>query len=132
VDGSRADRSEKGRRAEALAAEWLVRRGFVVLDRNHAIRQGEVDLVCDDAGVLVFVEVRSRATETFGSPLETVDGKKGRRVVAAATHWAAGHDALEREMRFDVVGVTFGEDGEPRFEHVRGAFDGSGGPGLFG
>src|SRR5512136_534946 len=79
---------EKGREAERRAEAWLARRGYVVLDRNHATRGGEVDLVCRDGRVLCFVEVRSRAGRGHGAPEETVDRRKAMRVVEAATDWA--------------------------------------------
>jgi putative endonuclease len=121
------DRRARGREAEDLAATWLEARGLAVLARNHAVRGGEVDLVCDDGGVLCFVEVRSRTSEAQGGPEETVDRRKARRVVAAATDWAVRNGGLARDIRFDVVAVTFGE-GAPRLEHFRGAFDADGGP----
>lgn len=115
-----------GRRAEDLAAAWLAERGYVVLDRNHATRQGEVDLVCRAGQVLCFVEVRSRAASTHGTPEETVDRRKALRVVAAATDWARRHGALEDEIRFDVLAVT-GHGQDLAFELFEGAFDASGG-----
>lgn len=122
-------RRARGREAEALAAAWLARQGFEILDRNHAIRQGEVDLVCRERDVLCFVEVRSRTSDAQGGPEETVGRRKARRVVAAATHWALAHGGLEQAIRFDVVAVTFG-DGEPTLELFRDAFDASGSPGM--
>jgi putative endonuclease len=118
-------RRDRGREAEALAERFLSGLGYRTLARNHATRRGEVDLICLDGGVICFVEVRSRASATQGSPLETVGTAKARRVVAAATDWAMRNGALERPLRFDVVGVLL--DGEsPSFELVRGAFDASG------
>lgn len=125
------DRRARGREAERLAAEWLAARGFEILDRNHAIRQGEVDLVCREGEVLCFVEVRSRGTAALGSPAETVDARKRARVVAAATHWALAHGGLERPIRFDVVAVTFEEGAAPAVEHVRNAFEATGAARLF-
>jgi putative endonuclease len=119
-----------GRQAEDLAADFLRGRGLEVLDRNHAVRLGEVDLVCREGDVLCFVEVRSRACEAMGGPEETVDRRKARRVVAAATDWALRNGGLDRAIRFDVVAVTFG-DGPPRIEHFPAAFDADGNPGLW-
>ncbi len=116
---------ERGREAERRAEAWLVRNGYVVLDRNHATRLGEVDLVCREGRVLCFVEVRSRADGRHGSPEETVDRRKARRVVAAATDWARRHGAQDDEIRFDVVALT-GEGERTGFALFRGAFDESG------
>ncbi len=124
------DRRARGREAEDLAAAFLRARGFEILDRNHAIRQGEVDLVCREGDVLCFVEVRSRGSDAQGGPEETVSRRKARRVIAAATHWALANGGLERDIRFDVVAVTFGA-AAPRIEHFRAAFDGDGAPGLW-
>jgi len=126
----RSSTRARGREAEAAAARWLEGQGFEVLARNHASRRGEVDLVCREGEVICFVEVRSRAAGGLADPVETVTPRKARRVAAAAADWAARHRALERPMRFDVVAVRLGP-GEPDFELVRGAFDASGGPGVW-
>ncbi len=118
-------RQVRGRRAEALAEAWLAGHGYQTLARNHATRRGEVDLICREGEVICFVEVRSRTSLAQGSPLETVGVAKARRVVAAATDWAARNGALAQALRFDVVAVVF-EGEAPRFELVRGAFDASG------
>jgi putative endonuclease len=117
---------EKGREAERRAETWLEGRGYVVLDRNHATRGGEVDLVCRDGRVLCFVEVRSRAGTGSGAPEESVDRRKALRVVAAATDWARRHGALDEEIRFDVLAVT-GEGEARSFDLFQGAFDAAGG-----
>lgn len=121
-------RAARGREAEGLAAAFLEARGLEILDRNHAVRRGEVDLVARDGEVLCFVEVRSRTSEAQGGPEETVGHGKALRVVAAATDWAVRHGGLDREIRFDVVAVTFAEGEEPRIEHFPGAFDADGRP----
>ena len=124
-------RRARGQEAEGLAARWLEARGYGVLDRNHALRRGEVDLVCEKDGVLCFVEVRSRTGEAHGLPEETVDRRKARRVVLAATDWLERNGARGRDIRFDVVAVTFDEAAAPRVVHFPAAFDADGNPGVF-
>jgi putative endonuclease len=121
----RSQRRDLGRRAEALAERYLAGLGYQTLARNHATRLGEVDLVCREGEFICFIEVRSRTSAAQGSPMETVTTAKARRVVAAATDWAARNGALEQPLRFDVVGVLL-DDVDPRFELVRGAFDSTG------
>ena len=123
-------RRARGREAEALAAGWLEERGYRVLARNHALRRGEVDLVCEGEGVLCFVEVRSRTGDGHGTPEETVDRRKARRVILAAEDWLLRNDAAGRDLRFDVVAVTFGEEA-PRVVHFPAAFDADGKAGIF-
>ncbi len=114
--------SAKGARAEALAAREVEGEGFRILERNVRTRHGELDLVAEERGVLVFVEVRSTRDQGFGGPLVTVDRGKQQRVIRAAREYLGGHPELAlREMRFDVVGVSY----EPELEVtiVRNAFD---------
>ena len=120
------ERRDTGSEAERRAEAWLAGRGYRILDRNHATRAGEVDLVCRDGSVLCFVEVRSRAGDGHGGPEESVDRRKALRVVAAATDWARRHGALDDEIRFDVVAVT-GVGPGARLELFQGAFDATGG-----
>lgn len=122
-----------GRRAEDLAAEHLAARGWTLLDRNHRAARGEVDLVFRDGRYVRFVEVRSRTGEAQGHPEESVGRGKARRVIAAATDWALGHGGLDQRFRFDVVAVTFPEEGDasPEVRVFLDAFDGDGRPGMW-
>lgn len=120
-------RTRLGQAAETSAARWLEAQGYRILARNHRTRRGEVDLVCEEAGTLCFVEVRSRSRVDFGGPQESVTQRKARRVVDAATDWAVRHGGTDRATRFDVVAVVL-SDGEARFELFRGAFDATGRP----
>lgn len=81
--------------------------------------------MCADGDTVCFVEVRSRATELFGTPAETITREKARRVASAAEDWFQLNGADERPIRFDVVSVTL-TDGQPSFELIRAAFDSDG------
>ncbi len=95
----------RGAEFERRAAAYLERRGLRVVDKNFACRGGELDLVCDDGGTLVFVEVRARADDRFGAPEETVRPLKRRRLVRAARHYLMVRRAWDRPCRFDVVAI---------------------------
>jgi len=115
-------RGELGRRGEELAEAFLRTHDYTIVARNYRCRAGEIDLVALDGAVLVFVEVRSRRGVAAGTPLESVDGRKQAQVARVARHFLAGHGWLDRDARFDVVGVRFDEE-PPAVEHVRGAFE---------
>jgi putative endonuclease len=117
-------RGDTGRRAEALAADWLERSGFRILARNWRRPEGELDLVAEHDGTCVFVEVRSRTGEESGDPLETLTARKRARVIRAARLYLDSGAPLAAAYRFDVVGVTFSTDGgEPVVVHIPDAFD---------
>lgn len=114
-------RSRLGTLGEQAAAAFLEGKGFRIVAKNHRTRRGEVDLVADDGNVLAFVEVRTRATDAFGSPAATVDLRKQRRIVLAARDFLARWQGPERAVRFDVVAVLDAAGG-PVLEHIPDAF----------
>ncbi len=113
-----------GRRAEELAAAELERLGFRILARNWRRPEGELDLIADDQGTCVFVEVRSRTGLEQGDPLESITPRKRARVIRAARLFLDSEPVPATGYRFDVVGVTFFDDArEPALTHVPNAFE---------
>lgn len=110
--------SSVGADKERLAADFLIRQGLRLVARNHRCRFGEIDLVMADARSIVFVEVRYRGSARFGSPAETVDRHKQRRLVAAANHYLQLHPSV-LPCRFDVVAIT----GPDQIEWFKNAFN---------
>jgi len=94
-----------GARGERLAARHLRRQGYAIVQRNYRCRHGEIDLVALDGGVLVFVEVKTRAQSRFGTPLAAVDRRKQAQVARVAREFVRQHRLYDRAIRFDVVGV---------------------------
>jgi putative endonuclease len=112
-----------GRRAEALAAAFLERQGMRILARNWRQPGGEIDLVADDGGACVFVEVRARTGLDFGHPLEAVGPVKRAQIVRAARLYLHLETPAASGYRFDVIGVLFSPAGdEPQLFHVPDAF----------
>ncbi|AWH92265.1 YraN family protein [Dietzia lutea] len=115
--GGEDPRRRTGRIGEEHAAVLLEARGAVVISRNWRCPVGELDLVVlDPAGRLRFVEVRARTGTGYGSPAESVTGKKRRRLRLLATHWLAEHPGRWRQVCFDVVGVDLADPSRPRLE----------------
>jgi putative endonuclease len=110
-----------GARFERLAAEFLTARRFRVLETNFTCPVGEIDLVCDDAGTLVFVEVRARKDARHGAPEETVGPRKRRRIVGAARHYLMRRRRDDVACRFDVVAIE-GEGDALEIRHFPDAF----------
>ena len=117
-------RPDTGRRAEELAAAALERQGFRIIARNWRRPEGELDLVADDNGTCVFVEVRSRTGLEQGDPLESITARKRARVIRAARLFLDSEPVPATGYRFDVVGVTFFDDArEPALTHIPNAFE---------
>ena len=113
-----------GRDAEDAAAVFLTRRGFRVVGRNVRFREGEIDLVCRDRDVWVFVEVKCRRSHWDDGPGAAVSWHKQRRLVRLAQIFlkSRGQDDTAR-CRFDVVAVTLGDHPNARIDHIVSAFD---------
>ena len=107
--------NEAGARAEELCAELLRRAGLRILARNWRCRHGEIDLIAEEGGTLVFAEVRMRSGGGFGGAAESVTAAKRERLLAAARLYLSGR--AEVPARFDVFLV----DGA-RVEWIRDAF----------
>jgi len=122
------ERSEIGKRGETLAAGYLSRLGYVIRERNFHSRRGEIDLVALDGEELVFVEVRYRSSSGHGSPLETVDLRKRRKIVSAARFYLIRRGVGDVPCRFDVIALSPEKGGTVRVEHHRNAFDRDGRP----
>ena len=112
---------QRGKPGEDLACEHLVRRGLRILARNYRCRAGEIDVVADDRGTVVFVEVKERGGNSHGTAVEAVTPEKRRRILRAARAFAAQHGRTDASYRFDVVSIDWGPDG-PRVRHDAGAF----------
>lgn len=116
------NRRARGDAVEAAALDLLQIHGLRLLARNAHSRRGEVDLVMDDAGTVVFVEVRYRAGAAFGGGAASVDAGKRRRLVHAAQAFLARHPQhADAPCRFDVVAAA-GDPAAPVLDWLRDAF----------
>lgn len=115
-----------GRAAEQAAARLLERTGLRIVARNVRLRQGEIDLVCRDREVWVFVEVKCRQTRWADGPGAAVSWWKRRRLVRLAQHYLKWMQISDAPCRFDVVAVTPRDDGRFEVRHIPAAFDASG------
>ena len=114
--------SQQGREGEQLAVRYLKRMGYRIVCRNYHSPLGEIDIIARHRGVLVFVEVKSRSTETFGSPKLAVTPAKQRKLSQVAWHYLQQHNLTEASARFDVVTISRSK-GAPLFEVTENAFE---------
>ena len=109
---------------EALAADFLRRRGYEIVAANYRSRYGEIDLIARKGGVTAFVEVKLRADHRFAEAREFVDGRKQARLRNTALLWLSSHDDGS-QPRFDVVEI-YAPQGlqtrNPEIRHLSDAF----------
>ena len=117
------DRISLGQQGEQLAAGLLKKEGYRILESNYRGRLGEIDLIAEDGGCLVFVEVKTRRNLACGHPLESIDRRKQHQLIKVAREYLAQKGEEERYCRFDAVSVLQGDEGQPRLELVKNAFE---------
>jgi TIGR00252 family protein len=110
-----------GDSGEQAAAARLEAAGYGILARNYRARPGEVDIVADDNGTLVFVEVKTRRGEGFGRPAEAVTRRKQGKLMATAQCYLKQYGLYDKPVRFDVVEVLL-TGGETNINHIVNAF----------
>lgn len=117
--------TELGVLGENLAVAALEERGYAVIARRHRSRYGEIDIIAEHAGVVVFIEVKLRSTDLFGEAFEAIPPWKRRRIVRVALDYLSRNGLMDRPVRFDVAAIdqrgsrfdveiiedAFGEDG---------------------
>jgi putative endonuclease len=117
---------------ERAAERHLKRLGYIIVGRSQRGDLGELDLVAVDGRTIVFVEVKTRRGDEAGQPAEAVDLQKQRRLTRLALAYLKRHDLLEYPARFDVVAVTWPVGVKrPAIQHIQGAFEAVGGPGMY-
>ncbi len=109
---------------ETIAAEVLRRKGFAIIGKNYRSRYGEIDLIAEGRGMLIFAEVKLRKTSLYGAAREFVDARKRERIKNTALLWLSEHETAA-QPRFDVIEV-YAPNGEatawPKVCHLEDAF----------
>jgi putative endonuclease len=118
---AQAARRALGRRGEDVAVQHLTAAGWTIVDRNVRTPEGEIDVVGHDGDCLVFVEVRARATSTFGTPEESVTPAKARRLARCALSYLAAAAAPQPSWRVDLIAIRFERGRVSRLEHYQHA-----------
>ena len=109
--------TQTGRLGERLAAEYLKKKGYKILEQNYRTRYAEIDLVVQKKDVLVFVEVRTKIGEQFGTPEETLNWKKLQKVKRNASSYVA-RSKWNKLYRVDGICIVLDEQHTiQRFEH---------------
>jgi putative endonuclease len=108
-----------GQSGEASAAAFLQEQGYTILQQNYRAGRAEIDIIARKGDLLVFVEVKTRATDRFGFPETAVSAKKEALLLAAAARFIED-TGWEQDIRFDIIAITLGA--APVVHHIPDAF----------
>ncbi len=115
-----AKHNELGKKGEEIAADFLQKAGYEILERNWVFQKAELDIIAQKDTILAIVEVKTRTSGDFGLPQDFVKGKKIQNLVKAVDQYMNVND-LDLEVRFDIVGIIINNQ-ETAIEHLEDAF----------
>ena len=115
-------RQQFGKESESIAIRHLKKSGYKILEQNYRNKLGEIDIIAKDKKTLVFVEVKARKSDLFGSPKWAVTPKKQRKISMVALYYLKATKQSNIKARFDVVAIRSAQD-KPRVEIIKNAFE---------
>ncbi len=115
-----AEHIDFGKQGEEIAVNYLIEKGYEILERNWRNRHKEIDIIAKDGKELVIVEVKTRKSNNYGEPDLAVNKQKQRLLIYAANAYIFRNN-LDINTRFDIISIVF-NDGEPVIDHIEDAF----------
>lgn len=110
-------RATLGAKGETLAAEYLERQGFVILERNARLQHKEIDIIARDGRTVVFVEVKTRSSDAYGVAEESITKSKLRHLETALHWYSQAHNLTN--VRIDAIAITATTAGKAKLRHFK-------------
>lgn len=104
------DTRDKGLEGENVAVAFLKKNGYKILERNYRTKFGEIDIIAKKEKSIVFIEVKTRSSDSFGSPAEAVDNKKLTKIINVASQYIQRNRFENYPVRFEVVSIVKQKD----------------------
>ena len=115
-------KKKAGNEGEDLAAEFLIKKGYKIVERNYRFGKGEIDIVAKEGDTLVFVEVKTRKSLEYGPPELSITKSKERQVRKIAEAYLYDKEINNADCRIDVIAVLMLSPKEPDINHIKNAF----------
>ncbi len=115
-----AQHNDLGKKGEELAIEYLIKKGYLVLEKNYRFQKAEVDIIAEKNDLLICVEVKTRSDNYFGNPQDFVNQKKVKLLVSAMNNYITEKD-LDLEIRFDIIAIIKSKENF-EIQHIKNAF----------
>ncbi|MDG1227103.1 MAG: YraN family protein [Polaribacter sp.] len=114
-----AEHTELGKKGEKIAINYLIKKGYIILEKNYRYLKAEVDIIAKKNNVLAAVEVKTRSTDHFGNPQDFVNPKKIKLLLSAIDYYVNEKD-LDVEVRFDIIAIL--HQNTIKITHLKDAF----------
>ena len=116
-----SNQREKGQAGEETAVDYLVKKGYHILERNFRFERGEIDIIAVDREDLVFVEVKARRSAAFGDPEDALTPSKCNQIRKVAEGYLYKRNIDDQLCRFDIIGIVY-QNNIPVIRHLVDAF----------
>lgn len=116
-----ATHNELGALGEQIAVDYLIKRGYQIIERNWSNGHKEIDIVAKDDDTIVIVEVKTRRSTYLVEPETAVDVFKQRNLIWAANSFV-NRFQYDNDVRFDIISIVIDRNNEKRIEHIEDAF----------
>lgn len=116
-----AEHIELGKRGEELASIFLTEKGYTILTTNFRHKKGEIDVIAQQNETIIFVEVKTRKSNHFGYPEESISEQKQMKLQETALAFLQQEELTDYPIRFDVIAITFSKN-KPTIFHIEDAF----------
>ncbi len=110
----------KGKYGESLAKDYLISKGYVILDKNYRSKMGEIDIVAKKGETLVFIEVKARTTIDYGYPFESVNRRKQEKILKSSLLYIRQKKLFDYQLRYDIIEIYLAK--EVKINHIENAF----------
>ena len=112
-----------GKQGEILAQTYLRKQDYILLQKNFRCKLGEIDIIAKDKEVVVFIEVRTKTSTTYGPAYNSVTYSKQKQVKRVALFYISKYNLVNTQFRFDVIGITLNlQTGQHQIDHIQNAF----------
>lgn len=112
-----------GSYGESLARDFLINNGYNILDMNYSNRYGEIDIICRSNNLIIFCEVKSRYTNSFGSPMESVTYYKQKQIIKLSQIYLLCKKYHNYNVRYDIIEIIFNNTNASfKLNHIKDAF----------
>lgn len=116
-------KQEIGKLGEDIATNYLIEKGYIILDRNFECRQGEIDIIAKDKEEIVFIEVKTRTSDKYGTPSEAVNKIKQKHMLQSIKYYLYIKNLNQEFIRIDVIEVYI-KNNTFKVNHIKQAFEG--------
>ncbi|NME70475.1 YraN family protein [Flammeovirga aprica] len=122
MTSTKTQKQQTGTQGENIATDFLIQKGYKILERNYRHKRNEIDIICQKGNFLVFVEVKTRKSKSFGNPEEHVSKKQINCIQKASVQYQNEYSGTFLLVRYDIISLIMNKNEVLEILHLEDAF----------